>query len=51
MKVIRPDQLRLYGVGFAARLSCAGIGVDSLVPWKPEKLKRRHLPEEDELLI
>jgi NSS family neurotransmitter:Na+ symporter len=44
------DQLRLYGVGSLLVCLVLALGL-TLVPWKPDKLKRRHLPEEDELLI
>ena len=43
-------QLLLYGGGFIVGCLVAAL-VLTFVPWKPEKLKRRHLPEEDELLI
>jgi NSS family neurotransmitter:Na+ symporter len=43
-------QLILYGVGWM--FICFAVAlVLSFVPWKPEKLKRRHRPEEDDLLI
>jgi NSS family neurotransmitter:Na+ symporter len=43
-------QLIFYGVGWLLLCLAAAI-VLNFVPWKPEKLKRRHRPEEDELLI
>ena len=44
------DQLILYGVGWM--LVCLVVALAlTFVPWKPEKLKRRHRPEEDELLV
>ena len=44
------EQLILYGVGLM--LVCLVVAlVLTFAPWKPEKLKRRHRPEEDELLI
>ena len=44
------DQLILYGVGWM--LVCLVVALAlSFVRWKPEKLKRRHRPEEDELLV
>ena len=43
-------QLLLYGVGLVFVCLVAAL-VLSFAPWKPEKLKRRHRPEEDELLI
>ena len=43
-------QLLVYGVGLI--FVCLAVAlVLALVPWKPEKLKRRHRPEEDELLV
>ena len=44
------EQLMLYGVGLIL-ICLVGALVLTFVPWKPEKLKRRHRPEEDELLI
>jgi len=43
-------QLIFYGGGFILGCFMAAL-VLTLVPWKPEKLKRRHRPEEDELLV
>ncbi|MBW2466254.1 MAG: sodium-dependent transporter [Deltaproteobacteria bacterium] len=43
-------QLILYGVGLMLVCLVAAF-ILTLVPWKPEKLQRRHRPEEDELLI
>ena len=44
------SQLILYGVGLI--LVCLTVAlVLTVIPWKPEKLKRRHRPEVDELLI
>ena len=43
-------QLLLYGVGLIFVCFVAAL-VLTFAPWKPEKLKRRHRPEEDELLI
>jgi len=44
------DQLTLYGVGWM--LVCLVVALAlTFAPWKPEKLKRRHRPEEDELLV
>lgn len=44
------DQLIIYGVGWM--LVCL-IGAFCLAfyPWKPEKLKRKHRPEEDPLMV
>ena len=43
-------QLLVYGVGLI--FVCLAVAlVLALVPWKPGKLKRRHRPEEDELLV
>ena len=44
------EQLILYGVGWMFICLVVALGL-TFIPWKPEKLKRRHLPEEDELLI
>ncbi len=44
------NQLILYGVGLMFVCLAAAL-VLSFVPWKSDKLKRRHRPEEDELLI
>jgi len=43
-------QLLLYGVGLIFVCLVAAL-VLTFAPWKPEKLKRRHRPEEDELLV
>ncbi len=44
------DQLILFGGGWL--LICLIVALAfAFSPWKPEKLKRRHLPEEDELLV
>jgi NSS family neurotransmitter:Na+ symporter len=43
-------QLLLYGVGLIFICLVVAL-VLTLAPWKPEKLKRRHRSEEDELLI
>ncbi len=44
------DQLMLFGGG--AMLACFGVALAfALAPWKPEKLKRLHKPEEDDLLV
>jgi NSS family neurotransmitter:Na+ symporter len=44
------EQLILYGVGLM--LVCLVVALAlTFAPWKPEKLKRQHRPEEDELLI
>lgn len=44
------DQLIIYGVGWM--LICLVVALAfAFSPWKPEKLKRRHRPEEDELLV
>lgn len=43
-------QLMVYGVGWM--FVCLALAlVLTFCPWPPEKLKRRHQPEEDELLI
>jgi hypothetical protein len=44
------DQLILYGVGWMLVCFVVALAL-AFVPWKAEKLKRRHSPEEDELLI
>ena len=44
------DQLILYGVGWMLVCFVVALAL-TFVRWKPEKLKRRHHPEEDELLI
>ena len=44
------DQLIIYGIGWM--LVCLVVALAlTFVNWKPEKLKRRHKPEEDELLV
>lgn len=44
------DQLILFGGGWL--LICLVVAVAlAFSPWKPEKLKKRHRPEEDELLV
>lgn len=44
------EQLMLFGGG--AMLVCFGMALAlALAPWHPDKLKRRHKPEEDELLV
>lgn len=44
------DQLLLFGGG--SMLACLGLALAlAFAPWNPEKLKRRHRPEEDHLLI
>lgn len=44
------EQLMFFGGG--AMLACLGVAVAfALAPWHPDKLKRRHLPEEDDLLV
>jgi NSS family neurotransmitter:Na+ symporter len=43
-------QLLFFGGG--AMLVCLGVAlVLALIPWHPDKLKRRHQPEEDDLLV
>ena len=44
------DQLILYGVGWMLVCFVAAMAL-AFSPWKPKKLKRRHRPEEDELLV
>jgi NSS family neurotransmitter:Na+ symporter len=44
------DQLVMYGVGWMLFCFILALAL-TFVPWKPEKLKRRHRPEEDELLV
>ena len=44
------DQLILYGVGWMLVCFVVALAL-TFVRWKPEKLKRRHRPEEDELLV
>jgi NSS family neurotransmitter:Na+ symporter len=44
------DQLIIYGIGWM--LICLVVALAfTFSPWKPSKLKRRHQPEEDELLV
>ncbi len=44
------DQLLFFGGG--AMLACLGVALAlALAPWQPDKLKRRHQPEEDDLLV
>ncbi len=44
------DQLLLFGGG--AMLACLALALLlALAPWDPERLKRRHQPEEDDLLV
>lgn len=44
------SRLLLYGIGLM--LVCFVVAVFlSLIPWRSAKLRRRHLPEEDELLV
>lgn len=44
------DQLLIYGVGWM--LICLVVALAfAFSPWKPDKLKRRHRPEEDDLLV
>ncbi|MDA3786057.1 MAG: sodium-dependent transporter [Deltaproteobacteria bacterium] len=43
-------QLQLFGGG--ALLLCLGMALAfALAPWHPDKVKRRHQPEEDDLLV
>jgi NSS family neurotransmitter:Na+ symporter len=43
-------QLMLFGGG--AMIACFGVALAfALAPWQPEKLKRLHKPEEDDLLV
>ena len=44
------DQLIIYGVGWMLVCLIVALGL-TFAPWKEEKLKRRHKPEEDELLV
>jgi len=43
------NQLILYGVGSLLVCLAVALGL-TFAPWNPEKLKRRHRPEDDELL-
>ena len=44
------DQLLIFGGGWL--LICFVVALAfAFYPWKPKKLKRRHLPEEDDLLV
>jgi NSS family neurotransmitter:Na+ symporter len=43
-------QLLIYGVGWMLVCLMLALGL-TFAPWKEEKLKRRHKPEEDELLV
>ena len=44
------DQLIIYGIGWM--LICLVLALAlTFSPWKPAKLKRRHQPEEDDLLV
>lgn len=44
------DQLVMYGIGWM--LVCLVVALAfAFSPWRPAKLKRRHEPEEDELLV
>ncbi len=44
------DQLIMYGVGWM--LICLVVALAlTFTPWQPERLKRRHKPEEDDLLV
>ncbi|MCF6290032.1 MAG: sodium-dependent transporter [Desulfobacterales bacterium] len=44
------DQLIMYGGGWLLACLVAALAL-TFVPWKPGKRRRRHKPEEDELLI
>ncbi len=44
------DQLIMYGGGWMLICLIVALGF-AFAPWKAEKLKRRHKPEEDELLV
>ncbi|MCK5706034.1 MAG: sodium-dependent transporter [Candidatus Aureabacteria bacterium] len=44
------DHLLIFGVNWLL-ISLIVAVVLTFYPWKPEKLKREHLPEEDELLV
>ena len=43
-------QLLTYGIGWLGICLIVAFSL-SLVSWKPEKMQRRHLPEEDDLLV
>jgi NSS family neurotransmitter:Na+ symporter len=43
-------QLLLYGIGWMLICMVVALGL-TVAPWREEKLKRRHKPEEDELLV
>lgn len=43
-------QLLTYGIGWLGICLIVAFGL-SVVPWKQEKMQRRHLPEEDDLLV
>ena len=43
------DQLILYGVGSLLVCLAVALGL-TFAPWNPEKLKRQHRPEDDELI-
>jgi NSS family neurotransmitter:Na+ symporter len=44
------DQLIIYGVGWMLVCLIAAFCF-AFYPWKPEKLKRKHRPEEDPLMV
>jgi NSS family neurotransmitter:Na+ symporter len=44
------DQLIIYGLGWMLVCLLVALGL-TFAPWKEKKLKRRHKPEEDELLV
>ena len=44
------DQLIIFGVGWMIICFVVALGF-AFSKWKPDKLKRRHRPEEDELLV
>jgi NSS family neurotransmitter:Na+ symporter len=44
------EQLLLYGVGWMFVCLVSALLL-TFIPWKPEKLKKKHFPGEDELLI
>ncbi|MGV1098963.1 sodium-dependent transporter [Thiovibrio sp. JS02] len=44
------DQLLIYGVGWMLICLVAALAL-TFCGWRPEKLKRRHKPEEDKLLV
>jgi NSS family neurotransmitter:Na+ symporter len=43
-------QLVIYGLGWMVVCLIVALGL-TFVPWKADKLKKRHKPEEDELLV